>query len=377
MTSTQGTQVGNVQPQTTAEPGAGPFIQHTQEGSAPMYTVSNINLGSNWQITNPLTAVPGYIRAWRLKFTASGGVNGTETVAITPDAPYSIVQNILVTDAYGTQIITGPGYDLLKLIPKFGSQFGLGAQRDISTLPSFVPVSVGSTGTGDFQFSTILPLEFAKGIGTIGGADNSIQPRITLTGAPSSAVYSTAPGTLPTLTVENYTDFYWLPQGSAIVPPGEGTSEQWISQVANPTIGTGMAQPITIPRAGGYIATIILVLRDSTGARIDAWPDPIKVVVDGVPWSNCPFSQLEDNMAITFEGVTRDTGVIAFSRKTSLSQRDEGLLDTGMTYLSTTPGTSIQIEGVWGTVANAPATLTAYLGTVVPAGTLITGLVEA
>ena len=370
-------EVGNVQPQTTAEPGPGPFIQHTQPGSAPQYIQSSINIGQSWQVASPLTSVPGYIRKWRLKFTASGGVNGTETVAITADAPYNIVQNVLVQDGFGNQIITGGGYDVLYLIPKYGSQFGLGSAREISNLPSYSPVSVGSSGTGDFVFSSVLPLEFAKGIGTIGGANASIQPKIILTGAPSSSVYSTAPGTLPTLAVNVNTDFYWLPQASNVVPPGEGTSEQWISQPANPTIGTGLAQPVTIPRAGGYVSTLLFVLRDSTGARIDAWPDPIKIIVDGVPWVNEPFSQLEDDMYIQFQGQTRETGVIAVSRKDSLSQEDLGLLDTGMSLLSTQPGTSIQIEGTWGTISNSPATLTCYLGTVVPNGSLVTGLVEA
>jgi hypothetical protein len=68
---------------------------------------------------------------------------------------------------------------------------------------------------------------------------------------------------------------------------------------------------------------------------------------------------------------------MAISRKTSMSQRDFGLLDTGEIFLSTNPGTQIEIAGYpWGTVAAGPMTLNAIVGQVVPSGTLIQGLPE-
>jgi hypothetical protein len=68
---------------------------------------------------------------------------------------------------------------------------------------------------------------------------------------------------------------------------------------------------------------------------------------------------------------------MAFSRKTSLAQESLGLLDTGNTFLSTNPGTLIQIEGApWGTISNSPAILSAIVGQVVPAGILAQGVPE-
>jgi hypothetical protein len=52
-------------------------------------------------------------------------------------------------------------------------------------------------------------------------------------------------------------------------------------------------------------------------------------------------------------------------------------LDTGEVFLSTNPGTLVQVEcSPWGVIANAPATLAAIIGQVVPAGTLLQGLPE-
>jgi hypothetical protein len=70
-------------------------------------------------------------------------------------------------------------------------------------------------------------------------------------------------------------------------------------------------------------------------------------------------------------------GLLAVNRKTSLSQCDLGLLDTGEKFLSTNPGTQVEINGApWATIANTPATLNALIGQVVPSGPLVQGLPE-
>ena len=80
-------------------------------------------------------------------------------------------------------------------------------------------------------------------------------------------------------------------------------------------------------------------------------------------------------MAIQFQGTSRPVGVMAFSRRTSLSQEDYGLFDTGETYLSTNPGTLLEVRGApWGTCANPPMTLNVLAAQVVPSKQLIQGL---
>jgi len=82
-------------------------------------------------------------------------------------------------------------------------------------------------------------------------------------------------------------------------------------------------------------------------------------------------------MAIQFGGVTRPTGVTAFSRKTSLNQQSLGLLDTGETYLSTNPGTLLEANfAPAGSGSNSPATMSVLVGQIVPTGAVIQGLPE-
>jgi len=75
--------------------------------------------------------------------------------------------------------------------------------------------------------------------------------------------------------------------------------------------------------------------------------------------------------------IKRPTGVLAISRKTALSQRGQGLFETGEVFLSTNPGTQLEIAGApWGTISNTPGTLNIVAGQVVPSGVLIQGLPE-
>lgn len=370
MTTPAGVATGKQQPQTTVEPAGGPFIRHSQPGRRPQYDIPGIQFGG--LVAQPLAAVPGYIRGYRLRFKASGGAGSS--VAGTADAPFNSVALVTVKDAFGNPILVGPGWEMLRLLPMYSGQFGILSTRDLTNLQSYSAIAAGS---GNFQFSTYLPFEFAKAYGVVSGANASLLPSITINMAQSSAVYSTAPTTVPTVELQNDADFYWLPEGVSVQPPGLGTTCQWIYQQANPTIGANSTTTVQLPRLGGYITELLLVLRDSTGARVDAWPSRFRLLVDGVPLIDSDINNVFDDMQIVYDGVQRPTGVIAISRKTSLAQNQHGLLDTGETFLSTNPGTLIEIQGApWGSGGTGPYTLSCVVGQVVPAGTLIQGLPE-
>jgi len=268
-----------------------------------------------------------------------------------------------------------------------------GGTVSVSFTALFISESKRVTGnSGAFAATTYLPFEFAKGYGVISGANAALLPVLQINLAPASTLFSTSPTTLPTLTETVDADFYWLPNVPAD-PPGIGTTEQWIYQPSNPTIPSGASTLVQLPRLGGYLTGLLLDLRDSTGLRIDAYPSRPKILIDGVPLIDSLFTTIQEDMAVatgigaTVNGtqtaagsaaVTRDTGVIYISRKTSLSQRELGLLDTGEIFLSTNPGTQIEVAGYpWGTVTNSPATLNAVVGQVVPSGALVRGLPEA
>ena len=412
-TATQGTVAGRPQPQTTNEPAGGPFIRHAPDGRRAMYVNSSGAGGmQNSQfIANPMVSSPGWNKGYRLDFQWTNGVASVAPTA-TADAPWNWAQLVQMKDAFGTQLLTGPGYDILNLVPLYGAQFGLWDARSPHNSPVFAPANTTAGGYGNAHFTSYLPFEFGKGYGVISGANAALLPVLQINTAPYSSVFTGGTvTTYPTTQVTVDSDFYWLPNTPAD-PPGIGTTLQWIYQPCNPTIPTAASQLVQLPRLGGYLTTIILDMRDSTGARIldtaggsyasgalngAGWPTRPKLLVDGVPLVDTLMTTWLEDLAIktsigsdqsntpTAAGgtpsgtiaVPRPGGTFGISFKTSLSQAELGLLDTGEIFLSTNPGTQLEIGGFpWGSVSNSPATLNALVGQVVPSGTLIQGLPE-
>jgi hypothetical protein len=367
--SGSGVAAGKPQPQTTVEPSGGPFLRHTHPGRRPLYQTPGLLLGG--LLSQALVTAPGYYRSMRLRVTASGG---TGTVAVpSADAPFNLASLVSAKDSFATPLLVAPGYEAFYLLPKYGGAFGRGATRDVTNLQSNLPVQTN----GNFQFSTQIPFEFLKAYGVLSGANASLLPTLVVNFNAAATIYSTPPTTSPTVQVINEADFYWLPQGANTAPPGIGTTRQILFQQCNPTIGSGSTTTVQLPRLGGYVDFIILELRDSTGARIDAWPSRLRIIVDGIPEIDSDINTFLDDMQIWYENTSRPVGVLAWSRKTSLSQVDEGMLDTGEQFISTNPGTQIEVQGApWGAIVNAPASLNVLVGQIVPAGPMVQGLPE-
>jgi hypothetical protein len=397
-TATQGTVAGRPQPQTTAEPQGGPFVRHAPDGRRAMYVDTQTPGGF---MGRPMVSSPGWNKGYRININAetstitTGALPGTGQGAL--DTPNNWAQLVQMKDAFGTQLMTGPGWDMTFLVQLLSGQFGIDLTRSIQNLPTWS----GVTATSNlFQVGTYLPFEFAKGYGVISGANAALLPVLQINMQPFAGMNS------GTLTAQGNwfeavdSDFYWLPNIPAD-PPGIGTTCQWIYQPSNPTVPSQFSGLVQFPRLGGYLTVLGLDFRDSTNARVDGWgtvtpasntnPRP-KILVDGVPLIDSLLSTIYEDMAIsmgigaltngtqTGAGTAtnpRPAGVMAFSRKTSLAQRDFGLLDTGEIFLSTNPGTQIEMALYpWATITNSPGVLNAVIGQVVPSGALIQGLPE-
>jgi hypothetical protein len=389
-------EAGRPQPQTTVEAAGGPFIRHSQPGMRSQYTSIGNALGA--VVQQPLVAVPGYLRSFRVRIAATGGAtSGTLTTAsLAADAPFSAVTQVILKDAFGTPLIVGPGYEILKLVNKYSSQGYLLTASDPVNLPSYQPINTASNsntgssnGGGNFVFQTHLPLEFSKAYGVISGANASVLP--TLQWQFNSV--GNLLGTWQTQTnvtgyeVDLDNEFYWLPEGSQIEPPGLGTTCQWIYQQCNPTIGSGATVRVQLPRLGGYLHTLIFILRDTGAgnARVNSWGSRTRIYVDGVPlidtrddeWLDDMYNIYGNAAATSTTATSNLQGIENGVRRTSLNQINLGLLDTGEAFLSTNPGTLIEVEGApWGSTGTGPFQLNVVAGQIVPSGTLIQGLPE-
>lgn len=417
-----GSVAGRPQPQTTAQPQGGPFVRHAPDGRRAQY-VDTQQFGGF--MSRPTVSMPGYAKGYRLTVnTTTVGTNAGTGPTVSPDAPYNLFSLIQMKDAFGTQLLVGPGYELLYLVPLYSGQFGTDEMRSPQSSPQFQTINTTASGSTVLGFSTYISFEFAKAYGAISGANAALLPVFQANLASAATLFTAnAPTTSPTLQQTLDSDFYWLPS-AAVDPPGLGTTCQWIYQQATPQISatssTSSSQLVQLPRLGGYLTTLIMELRDSSGNRItsdspagtntaayggttagNGWPARPKILVDGVPLIDSTWGTLCEDLAISAQigavnvptvsasGGTnagtiqtpRPSGTIALSRKNSLAQRDFGLLDTGEIFLSTNPGTQIELAGYpWGfnNSSGSPTsmTLNAIVGQVVPTGALVQGLPE-
>lgn len=389
----------NPQPQTTAKsPAINSFIAHSFPANFPQYATSYSGAGAGWgsTVNTALVGLSGYYRRLRVKITATGGVNGTETVAVKPDSPYAAVSQVILRDAASNvNLINLPGWEALKLLPLIDGAHGLWKYADPSERPYYSAPSVGTSGTGDFQVLVDLPIELGpEALGVISADNVSVQPGLTWTLADSGAVYSTAPGTVPALNLQVDADGWWNPDDPSLLPNGLGTSRQWGLNAGTPGVSNGSSQTVTFPKpGGGQIESLTFICRDSTGARTDtAWPSRVQLQIDNTTYFSMDLDELIEDAYIKFQfpnnsdpmyngssGVdvdgARPVGVLPISFRDSVFQVDTGLDQTGLTDISTTPGTNIQLSGTgWRNVdsnSNSPYQITLVAGLIVPAGTLV------
>lgn len=341
------------QPQTTQAPAVGPFTRHSRKASLNAFDRSGLVFSSS--LREQLKPVGGYLRALNILIAASGGTGGT----FEPDGPYNAIQSLLLRDPFGEPIVQADGY-ALRLIDMYGGQGGFWNAADPANLPSFAGTAPNST----HRIRVPVEVTSSDAYCSIPLLNAAAVPSLDLVLNTEDAIFATLPAPDPTYRIRVEEEYWVAPvDNPSLAPPDVGSSAQWSIAPGNPLIGSGANVAVELPRKGAWIHTLILVLRDSLGARIDAFPDPMELWIDGTPYYQEPLSRHQDEMFETF-GVTRPTGVQVFSFRDSVMPA--AFPDTADEWLHTTPGTLLEIRGTWGTIANAPARLDVITGECYP-----------
>jgi hypothetical protein len=351
------------QPQTTAQPASSgaPFTRLSRQ----MQILGPYSAGNTFGslFTPPIKSVGGYIRFYPLYITATGGT-GTAAVA-SADAPWNSVQNLFLRDPFGQPIIQADGYSLYLIDLYSGNSGMLGYGNQSTQNPSYSAVAT----SGNFGIRFHLPFELdSSGYCSLPAMNAASQPSIWVQTNPSTVVYSTAPTGVPTLTFQLDEEFWAAPvDNPQFAPPDVGSSQQWSVTKAPTGIAASQWQRIVLPRVGALCNTLILILRDSTGARVDFFPpSDLSLWVDGVPQLYETFLERQDKMYAQF-GVTRPTGVIVYTFRNSV-QTAVSTADTYDLILPTSPATLLEVVGTWGAIVNVPAQLYQLTGELYPFG---------
>lgn len=332
-----------------------PFTRAAYEHVEPFHD-SSAQLGAASIAQSPID-IPavGYARAVVLLVTLTGGAQGAAVVAGKEDAPFSVLDEIVIRDVNGVPIV-GPvnGYEAFlkqKWLPN--TEWGCDPRASV--------VYSGIDASGNATFLVRLPLEIGSrdGLGSLPNQNSASTYKLEFTRVASSTLYTTAPATtLPTVRVRAFLEAWTQPSGTdlrgrpqAVTPPALGTTQFIRHEVK--AISSG-ENTLRLSRVGNLVRGLIFVLRTAAGARSDAnWPDQLRVSLDSrqllnlnkTYWQHLCYERYGFDGAIDAEN-GRDTGVYVLDFAHDFDGRVGGELRD--LYLPTTQGTRLELEGSFG-----------------------------
>src|SRR5215469_525634 len=254
----------------------------------------------------------GYLRHIFLEVIATGGTLGAGVLH--PDYPFNIFQNVTLLDVNGAPLVNIDGFALLECNVWGGSSF----RSDPRGAPWYV-------STINTQFYLRIPVEISRhnALGSLANQNAAAAYKLQWTINPSTAMFTTAPTTPPTVTVRPQLEAWSLPNPADLagraqsqVPPAHGTT-QYISYFTR-TVATGLLTYL-LPRVGNLLRLLIFISRNNTvqgvgeNARDDTvFPNPFQVIWDARVLTNETQNYRINKMseALEYIGVaSRDTGV--------------------------------------------------------------------
>lgn len=230
----------------------------------------------------------GYVRSLVLVVSGTGG---TGSPVFYEDGPFSVLQNVALTEPNGAVIAQfNSGYELF-LANKWG-----GYANPIGADARMAPTT-STDATGNFAFVLRIPIELSgrDGLGALPNqnAAATFKLRMSLASGAAAAtgpLYTTAPTAQPTVRVQVYLEAWDQPEVAVagmtnqVTPPAMNTTQFWSAQIYN--VGAG-AQTNRLTRVGNYVRNLIFICRTAaTGLRATGqtnWPDPLSVILDARP----------------------------------------------------------------------------------------------
>jgi hypothetical protein len=261
-----------------------PFVQSSSDLIQAFGGVQNIPFAA-WAGVTPIGPLDilalGYLRGLWLEVTASGGAKGMATVAFAADAPWNVIQSGQLADSVNAPFV-GPHTGLnLYYLTKYGGY----SHHD----PKLDWDFNGGDVDGNFMFRVFLPAEVVRriGLGSLPNQNSAATNKVQLYISDPSAVYTTPPDTLPSLTFTVKLDAWnSVPlhdvAGNMLTqtPPG-GKLRQYWTESAFEAIPSGQYE-LQLVRKGYYFRNLIFVCRDSGGVRTDGnFPNPAQWTIDG------------------------------------------------------------------------------------------------
>lgn len=286
----------------------------------------------------------GFMRGVDLYVTSAGGVAGVPTA----DAPFSMFSSMSIENIDGSPILYPMSGFAYAMWEKFGAPWNGEPQN---------PAQLYSANQATPGMLFHLYPEIYGTAGVLANTDARAQYRVRFTLAPATAV-GTGYTTTPTVTVVSYLQAWAQPDkqdlhGNTIeaVPPGLNLARITRHQIVTLN-GAGADNILQFTNTGNEIRNIVLIVRDQTGARVDAISGVLRVRLDDRSLGTFTPAALFD-LAVKFyptlanNTFPRPTGVYVFPRFGGARPNNGNMLD-GQAWLPTSNATYLTFEFVTG-----------------------------
>lgn len=351
-----------------------PFMRGTRKQQTNVTTILSPTALSTSQISLAPTQVrpSGFLARLRLYITGTTAANAA-TVAFQPDAPYNLLQNVSFSSPAGDVLLNpldGFALFILHKLSAMGSGY-----RDPLTYPTFTRVAGSGATGGSFTYEVDIPIEIdaRDAFGAIQNMNAAEQFVLQLTLNTVASLYTTAPTTAPTVSVNIVMDYYSQPAASngavaqATAPIGNGTLSIIQSQTVAVTPST--TGRIQVVNTGTVLRGIVFILRTAAGVRTEAdWPSIVSFYLNNQQllykpfplWRNQISEEYDLNGAVvaTPAALAPDQGVLVLTDFNNFGEQGGMKVDGASNrnqWLPTGKGTDLEIEATtaWGAAAGS------------------------
>lgn len=340
-----------------------PFVQSSSDLIQAFGGVQQIPYTA-WSGVTPIGPLDilalGYLRGLWVEIAATGGAKGAATVAYAGDAPWTVIQSGQLADSVNAPFV-GPhtGFDLY-VISKYGGY----SHHD----PKLDHDYNGGDTNGNFFFRLFLPAEVVRriGLGSLPNQNSAATNKLQLYISDPSAVYTTPPDTLPSLSINVYLDAWnSVPlhdvAGNMLsqTPPG-GKLRQYWTEATFQAIPSGQYE-LQLVRKGYYFRNLIFVCYNSEGVRSESvFPNPVQWTVDGNTrtfiYPNLLLTRMQDAFELsgnesssgTDHAGSLDTGVYVLNFMNDLDGNAWRGNDLRTKWMASLKASNYWFQGTWG-----------------------------
>lgn len=253
----------------------------------------------------------GFLRGVRLEIRSTTGALGGGTIS--PDAPFNVLASAALENIDGSPIV----YPMNGFVHSMGQWFFRPWHGDPSRRFDY-SATVNPAG------SLFVQPEIRHTAGVLANTDARALYRIRWTYATITALVTGGAPTAPAVTVTAYMESWAQPDAADLrgnpieeIPPGLNLATLRRQQIIN-LAAAGADNTFQMSNMGNELRGILVITRNSAGARADLLSDPIRWRLDnrsmGVFSAQELFNRMSDFYESLQNGSTRPTGVYVWPR---------------------------------------------------------------